>query len=327
MKKIMTFVLTCLLLTAILVSCNQADAPAETTPGTGVVTEAATENSTQAPAEDKTEAATVAEEITDAVTEAPTAAPVDTAETLAEAVTDGAEEPTDTALSDETATEDPDANLGEDTNEELTVPVEETEAVTEEEVVELPYDVMSIPVASYGDLELEGYLASGSFTFDDEFGCVYSDDVNNMLVVTNDSMTSGKLTATFLSSYGDVNDNGIIFGLEDPVGDQYEFWEDGPAYYFLFVSDIQHLYLAKAGYNGQPWTELYVTPMPIPEYTHGENEITISVEFDGEGEILCYANDELLIDYYDFDPLKGDNYGIRCEVLGVEYYNVVAEHE
>ena len=145
-----------------------------------------------------------------------------------------------------------------------------------------------------------------------------------MFIVTNDRMSSGRLTATFTAPAQDNNDNGIIFGMEDDAWEQYYFWEDGPSYYFLFVSDAEHLYLAKVSYNGTAWTILHVTDAPIPNYHHGD-EITISVEFDGEGCIDCYANGEWLISYYDFNYLEGDRYGIRCEVPGVSYSNVVAE--
>lgn len=246
---------------------------------------------------------------------------------------DQSDDPTETTPATdaptEAPTETPTEAPTEAPTEELTVPVTETEEAIEEETEDdgLPYDVMDIPVGYCGETQLQGYFASGAFTYDEEYGCVYGDDVNNMMVVTNDTMASGKLTASLLSSFGNVNDNGIIFGLEAPAEDEYLFWEDGPAYYFLFISDASRLYLAKAGYNGQAWTELYVTPEPVPNYTHGETQITISVEFDGEGSILCYANGELLIDYYDPDPLTGELYGIRCEVLGVEYYEIVAEHD
>ena len=83
--------------------------------------------------------------------------------------------------------------------------------------------------------------------------------------------------------------------------------------------------MAKASDNGAPWTELFISA-PIENYKHGD-PITISVEFDGEGSIDCYANDEWLISYYDYDWTGGERYGIRCEVPGVSYYNVVVDHD
>ena len=191
----------------------------------------------------------------------------------------------------------------------------------------LPFEIIDVPVGYANGQPIRGYNASGSFYYDEALNCMYSDNDNNMLVVTNDTMQSGTLSATFLSAPGYINDNGIIFGLEESMEGEYEFWEFGPAYYFLFISDAERLYLAKAGYNGQAWTELEVTEDPVTNYTHGETNITITVEFDGQGSIKCYANGELLIDYVDNDPLTGDRYGIRCEVFGVEYYNIQATHD
>lgn len=189
----------------------------------------------------------------------------------------------------------------------------------------LPFEIFDVPVGYANGKPLRGYNASGYFCYDEELNCLWADGDDNMMVVTNDTMEAGTLTATFLSVPGYINDNGIIFGLED--SEEYEFWEFGPAYYFLFISDAQHLYLAKAGFNGEAWTELKVTEAPVSDYTHGETNITITVEFDGQGTIKCYANGELLIDYFDSDPIKGNRYGVRCEVFGVEYYNIQATHE
>ena len=100
---------------------------------------------------------------------------------------------------------------------------------------------------------------------------------------------------------------------------------DGPTYYFLFVSDDATLYLAKVSDNGNPWTELHITA-PIPNYKHGDT-VTISVEFDGEGFIDCYVNEEWLISYYDEAWTGGGLYGIRCEVPDVCYTDVIVDHD
>ena len=55
--------------------------------------------------------------------------------------------------------------------------------------------------------------------------------------------------------------------------------------------------------------------------------VTITVEFDGEGCIDCYVNDEWLISEFDEDWSGGGRYGIRCEVPGVVYTDVIADHE
>lgn len=188
-------------------------------------------------------------------------------------------------------------------------------------------DVVSLTVGKAGDTDLKGYDAAG--LWDNDENGFYSDSNNSMFIVTNDRMSAGKLTANFTSLEGsEANDNGIIFGMEEMTEDgAYWFWEEpyyAPRYYFLFVSDAGTLYLAKVAYNGNPWTVCQVSEQIIG-YGHG-GTVTISVEFDGNGTINCYANDELLIEYKDTDPLTGDRYGIRCEVPGVVYHEVIAEH-
>ncbi len=235
--------------------------------------------------------------------------------TLAEAT----EAPTQEPATEQPTTEPP-------TTEEPTTEQPEESTLNE---LGLPFEIFDVPVGYANGQPMRGYNASGCMFYDEGLNCLWADGDDNIMVVTNDTMTAGTLSATFLSAPGYINDNGIIFGLEEiPTEDEaYYFWEYGPAYYFLFISDACHLYLAKAGYNGQAWTELEVTEQPVTDYVHGETNITITVEFDGAGTIKCYANGELLIDYYDNDPIRGSYYGVRCEVFGVEYYNIQSVHD
>lgn len=188
---------------------------------------------------------------------------------------------------------------------------------------ELPYEIEAFPNAKSGDLALEGYEAAGYWEdgadIDGEYGG------HAMFIFTNDTMASGTLTATFTGVEGSPSDSGIIFGMEDDVDEMIWFWENGPAYYMLFASDAGNLYLAKVGYQGNPWTVCEVTADPIPGFVHGQ-QVTIKAEFDGTGHIKCYANGELLIDYTDPAPLSGNRYGVRAEIIGVTYSSVVAEH-
>ena len=233
------------------------------------------------------------------------------------------EVPTEEVTTEEATTEEATTEEA-TTEEEVTLPPAEetTEAWTEPE--DAPYDRLLNPVISSKNAsEIYGYNASGEFSFAE--GDALSTTDNNMFIVTNDRMAKGKITATFTAPSQNINDNGIIFGMNEDTDEQYFFWEDGPTYYFLFVSDDCTLYLAKVSYNGQPWTELKVTA-PIPNYTHGD-VITISVEFDGEGCIDCYANEEWLISVYDEEWSGGSRYGIRCEVPGVIYTDVIADQD
>jgi hypothetical protein len=178
------------------------------------------------------------------------------------------------------------------------------------------------PNAKAGDLALRVTEVSGFGVYEGEGT---SDSGNYMAIVNNDTMSSGKITAVFTGLEGSgANDNGIVFGMED-FEDGSFFWEDGPSYYFLFVSDRGSLYLSKVSYNGSPWNVCVDTAETIEGYVHGD-QVTISVEWDGAGNIKCYANDTLMIEYADADPLVGTNYGVRCEVAGVVYHSVVAEH-
>ena len=179
------------------------------------------------------------------------------------------------------------------------------------------------PNAKAGDLALRVTEVSGFGLYEGEGT---SDSGNYMAIVNNDTMSSGKITATFTGLAGsDANDNGIVFGMADFEEGSF-FWEAGaPTYYFLFVSDRGSLYLAKVAYQGNNWTVCVDTAETIEGYVHGD-QVTITAEWDGTGNIKCYANDTLMIEYTDPDPFVGTRYGVRCEVAGVVYHSVEAEH-
>lgn len=251
-----------------------------------------------------------------------------TTQTLADDVT--TEEVTTEALTEEATTEvtteavTAEATTEALTEEEITLPPAEETTEEETEPEDVPYEAVENPaITPTTEKKILGYNASGEFSFAE--GGALSTTENNMFIVTNDRLAKGEITATFMAPEQYVNDNGIIFGMADDTEEQYFFWEDGPTYYFLFVSDDATLYLAKVSDDGRPWTELQITG-PIPNYSHGD-VITISVEFDGEGFIDCYANGEWMISYYDDNWSGGDRYGIRCEVPGVYYNEVIVDYE
>lgn len=188
---------------------------------------------------------------------------------------------------------------------------------------ELPYEIEAFPNATSGDIALEGYEVWGYW--EDGVDIDGPDGGHAMFVFTNDTMASGKLTATFTGVEGSPSDSGIVFGMEEDLDEMYWYWENGPAYYMLFVADAGTLYLSKVNYNGTPWSILEITADPIPGFVHGQ-QVTITAEFDGTGNIKCYANGELLIDYTDSAPLTGNRYGVRAEIIDVTYSSVVAEH-
>gem|GEM_PF-2266429 len=175
----------------------------------------------------------------------------------------------------------------------------------------------AFPNAHAGNLALEGYDAWGEF----RDGEVYTGPA--MFIVTNDEMSAGKLSCTLTGVVNSPSDSGIVFCVEPDVNEDIWFFEGGPAYYMLFASDGCTLYLSKVSFNGAPWTVL--ANVAIPGFQHGD-EITITAEFDGQGNIKGYANGELLIDYTDSMPLEGSGYGVRGEIRGVSYSDVTAEH-
>ena len=307
----------CVVMLLSAVACNGNDNVAETTASS--TTEAIESTSSE-------ETSTVTEVITSAMTETETSRETATEtqnDTDTETETEAPDSSETTAESSE-VTETTDENATDTTATLDTTTASESTTEEETEPEDVPYEVLQSPVITTADKkEIRGYNASGEFIFTG--GDAQSTTGNNMFIVTNDRLPKGKITATFSAPEQHNNDNGIIFGMVEDTEKQYFFWEDGPTYYFLFVSDDATLYLAKVSYNGNPWTELQITA-PIPYYAHGD-VITISVEFDGEGFIDCYANGEWLISYYDEDWSGGDRYGIRCEVPEVCYNEVIVDYE
>ncbi len=209
----------------------------------------------------------------------------------------------------------------------ITIPNLVTDAPTTTEDPDAPIyadDIEVFPNAYWGDLALEGYEVAGYFENGEDIDG--SDGGHAMFLFTNDSMAAGKLTATFTGVEGSPSDSGIIFCMEEDIDELTWFWENGPAYYMLFVADAGTLYLSKVSYQGVAWTICQITADPIPGFVHGQ-EITITAEFDGAGHIKGYANGELLIDYTDPSPLTGSGYGVRAEIIGVTYSSVIAEHD
>ncbi len=169
------------------------------------------------------------------------------------------------------------------------------------------------------------HIACGDFTVN-ALGDIETTSTDNIAVVMDDGFKTGKISATLVANGGEEadNDNGIIFGLEEIPLDY--FWEEGRPYYFLFVSDACGLYLAKVAYNDTPWTviaEISLADHGII-YSHG-SPITITAEVAEGGVIKCYADNQLIIEYTDPDPLTGEGYGIRGEWEGVSWQNLTVE--
>ncbi|MBO7253789.1 MAG: hypothetical protein J6V36_00625, partial [Clostridia bacterium] len=178
----------------------------------------------------------------------------------------------------------------------------------------------------WGDYLL--HKASGDFGVN-ALNQIESTADQSIAVVVDETFKTGKISAKFVANGGTAvdNDNGIIFGLAPATDeDSNYFWEGGRSYYFLFVSDACELYLAKVSHNGIGWNEIKKVSLLEQgiTYYHG-SEITITAEVLEGGVIKCYADDKLIIEYTDSDPLTGEGYGLRGEWSGVAWDSLTVE--
>lgn len=141
-----------------------------------------------------------------------------------------------------------------------------------------------------------------------------------MLAVTKErTFAEGTITAKI--KMGTLSDSGIVFGLTD--NGLANYWEEGVSYYEFFITGWNGVYLAKIN-NG--WNELKSLPCGMQPNV----EYTLKVEWK-DGNIRCYVDDVMYIDYTDANPLTGTKYGYRAIGSGVEYgvittTDTVSEH-
>lgn len=141
-----------------------------------------------------------------------------------------------------------------------------------------------------------------------------------MLAVTKErTFAEGTITAKI--KMGTLSDSGIVFGLTD--NGLANYWESGVSYYEFFITGWNGVYLAKID-NG--WNELKSLPCGMQPNV----EYTLKVEWKN-GNIRCYVDDVMYIDYTDANPLTGTKYGYRAIGNGVEYgpittTDTVSEH-
>lgn len=129
-----------------------------------------------------------------------------------------------------------------------------------------------------------------------------------MLAVTKErTFAEGTITAKI--KMGTLSDSGIVFGLTD--NGLANYWEEGVSYYEFFITGWNGVYLAKIN-NG--WNELKSLPCGMQPNV----EYTLKVEWK-DGNIRCYVDDVMYIDYTDANPLTGTKYGYRAIGSGVEY--------
>lgn len=134
---------------------------------------------------------------------------------------------------------------------------------------------------------------------------------NLMLANNTDNFDRGTLSVDVTSPT--ASDSGIMFCVTDNGMSSY--WEQGVSYYFFFISQAGHAYLAKVDYG--KWTAL--TTVAISGYTLG-NTYNVKIVLNGT-TISCYVNNQLYINYSEFNFLTGTGYGLRTAVNGVSFAN------
>lgn len=159
--------------------------------------------------------------------------------------------------------------------------------------------------------ESENYtFASGEFK--EESGSLASTKGGSLAVHKTLTLARGTFTADM--NAGVAGDNGIVFGI--PQNAPATFWESADApYYFFFINLHGDAYLTKAGSS---WQECKV--VHIADY-NAANTYTLKVSVN-EGEILCFVNGNLLINYTDASPLTGTKVGVRTQNADVSFSNV-----
>ncbi len=161
------------------------------------------------------------------------------------------------------------------------------------------------------------HIASGSAQEKD--GVITILQPSTLLTHKTGSFAEGTISAKIKMST--LSDSGIIFGLND--NGLVNYWEPGVDYYEFFLTGWNGVYLAKInGTGANVWNELKSLPWGIQT----DVEYTLKVEWK-DGNIKCYVDDVLCIDYTDANPLTGIQYGYRAIGTGVEYGPITVSAE
>ncbi|MBQ8288607.1 MAG: hypothetical protein IJX76_07545, partial [Clostridia bacterium] len=158
-------------------------------------------------------------------------------------------------------------------------------------------------------------------------------DCDQGYLIFDDEMKAGRLEGTIVTNASkdvtgvDKGCSGIVFGLTDKGNDRV-FWEqaDQVSMYWLMIDEVNRLRLCRVGENanyvGGTWydminpgsAECYDFDNAGVDVTKGVN---IAAVWDGNGNIKCYANDQLIYDITDHTPLTGSLYGVRMKAKSV----------
>lgn len=199
---------------------------------------------------------------------------------------------------------------------------------------------IELPFATVGDKTLTGYFSGGPWKNDGSHVTVNDtslvhDSWATTFVIDNDELPliDGSLTASVRAGHTNAGENwltGIFFGIE--ANKNVTLWKRSaysPKSYVLFVDQNKKLILSKTGiFNEDDKLEdLQVSEAIVENYEINKDFVEIKAEFkaneDGSLTIKGYANDVLLINYTDANPLTGTRYGFGARCGGSEMTSLV----
>jgi len=159
------------------------------------------------------------------------------------------------------------------------------------------------------------YVADGGFL--SKNGAVTS-TANNSISYKEDSFQLGTISVDMVQS-GSASDSGLVFGLER--NGNIRFWENNVSYYFFFINVEGHAYLGKV--NNGSWSSLYYDYDPVPDFSI-EKGHTNNLKVIRDNELIsCYIDDVKVVDYVDYSPLLGKEYGFRSgSSIGLSFKNM-----
>lgn len=165
-------------------------------------------------------------------------------------------------------------------------------------------------------------------------------DCDQGYFIFDDEMQVGRLEGTIVTNAQSGSCSGIVFGLTD-VDNDLNFWEGmdsgDVSFYWLMIDENNNVRLARVGanadYSNNPknvWKDM-ISNSDWVDLDNKEIDVTkgvtIAAEWDGNGNIKCYANDELIYDVTDSTPYTGSLYGVRMKAKsqsGAYFTSIVA---
>ena len=159
-----------------------------------------------------------------------------------------------------------------------------------------------------------------------ESGWIRTSKNNTIVTLDELLLETGVISADVVPCYYNVMQNnsernncGIIFKASC-TNDKY--WKLGSSYYSLVIDYEGKLILSKVNNNN---SVVLATSSELKEDFSRFNTYTLMVEVK-DGNIKCFVNNVLLIEYKDSKPLTGNMVGIRGDKENTLFYNIVLDN-